>query len=106
MAFHPQMNGLSDHSNNTVVLQFRGFTTHDHADWDDCLRLAEYAYNLSVHHSTKLAPFVLALGYPPSVPLDLIADLPLKQAYESAKTFQGCKFVKQLQRILGDARDD
>jgi len=89
MAFHPETDGLSENSNKTVVRYLSGFATHDQANWDDYLPLAEYAYNCSVHRSTKMTPFELDLGYEPPLPLDLIADLQRPQANESAKTLQG-----------------
>jgi transposase InsO family protein len=104
-AFHPETDGLSENSNKTIVRYLRGFTTHDQANWDDYLPLAEYAYNSSVHRSTKQTPFELDLGYAPPLPLDLIADLQRPQANASAKTLQGREFVERLQRILGVARD-
>jgi len=105
-AFHPETYGHSENSNKTVVRYLRGFATHDQANWDNYLPLAEYAYNCSVHCSTKQTPFELDLGYEPPLPLDLIADLQRPQANESAKTIQGRKFVERLQRILGIARDE
>ena len=75
MAFHPDMDGLSENSTKTVVPYLCGFATHDQANWDDYLPLAEYADNSSEHRSTKQTPFELDLGYEPPVPLDLIADL-------------------------------
>jgi hypothetical protein len=105
-AFHPETDGLSDKSNKTVVRYLHGFATHDLAHWDDYLPLVEYAYNSSVHRSTKQTPFELDFGYEPPLPLDLIADLQRPQANESARTLQGRKFVEQLQRILGVARDE
>jgi hypothetical protein len=69
-AFHPETDGLSENSNKTVVRYLRGFATHDQANWDDYLPLAEYAYNSSVHRSTKMTPFELDLGYEPPLPLD------------------------------------
>ena len=85
-AFHPETDGLSENSNKTVVRYLHGFATHDQANWDDYLALAEYAYNSSVHHSMKQTPFELDLGYEPPLPLVLIADLQRLQANESAKT--------------------
>jgi len=70
MAIHPETDGLSENSNKTVVHYLRGFATHDQANWDDYLPLAEYAYNSSVHCSTKQMPFELDLGYEPPLPLD------------------------------------
>jgi len=105
-AFHPEMDGLSENSNKTVVRYLGGFATHDQANWDDYLPLAEYAYNSSVHRLTKLTPFELDLGYEPPLPLDLIADLQRQQANESTKTLQGCELVERLQHTLGVARDE
>jgi len=102
--FHPEPDGLSENSNKKVERDLRGFATHDQANWDDYLLLAEYAYNSSVHHSTKMTPFELDLGYESPLPLDLIADLQQPQANESAITLQGGKFVERLQRISGVTR--
>jgi hypothetical protein len=85
-AFHPETDGLSENSNKMVVRYLRGFTTHDPANWDNYLPLAEYAYDSSVHHSTNQTPFELDLGYKQPLPLDLITDLQRPQAKESAKT--------------------
>jgi transposase InsO family protein len=62
MAFHPQTDSSSENLNKTVVRYLGGFATHDQANWDSSLPLAEYAYNSSVHRSTKLTPFELDLG--------------------------------------------
>jgi hypothetical protein len=74
-AFHPETDGLSENSNKMVVCYLHGFATHNQANWDDYLPQAEYAYNSSVHCSTKMTPFELDLGYEPPLPLDLNADL-------------------------------
>jgi hypothetical protein len=44
-AFHPETDGLSENSKKTVVCDLHVFTTHNQANWDDYLPLAEYAYN-------------------------------------------------------------
>jgi len=106
MAFHPETDGLSENSNKTGVRYLRGFATPDQANWDDYLPLAEYAYNSSVHRSTKQTPFELDLGYEPPLPLDLFADRQRPQANESAKTSQGRNFVERLQCISAVARDE
>jgi hypothetical protein len=92
--FHAETDGLSENSNKTVVRDLCGFTTHDHANWNDYLPLAESAFNSSVHRSTKLTPFELDLGYEPPLLLDFIADLQQPQANESAKTLKGREFVE------------
>jgi len=106
MAFHPETDGLSENSNKMVVRYLCGFATYNQANWDDYLPLAEYAYNSSVHRSTKQTPFDLDLGYEPRLPVELIAELHRPQANESAKSFQGWEMVERLKRILGVARDE
>ena len=103
---HPETDGLSENSNKTVVRYLRGFATHDQANWDDYLPLAEYAYNSSVHLSMKQTHVQLDPGYDPPLPLDLIADLQRPQANESAKVLQGPVFVERLHRILGVGMDE
>ena len=46
--------------------------------WEDCLPHIEFAYNRSVHSSTKICPFEIFYGFIPLSPLDLIA-LPLSE---------------------------
>jgi hypothetical protein len=94
MAFHPETDGLSENRNKTVVQFLRGFATHNQANCDDYLLLAEYAYNSSVHRRTMQMPFDLDLGYELPLPLDLIADLQRLQATESAKILQGRQSVE------------
>jgi len=105
-AFHPETDDLSENSNITVVRYLRGFGTHDPDNWDDYLRSAEYAYDSSVHSSSKRMLFELDLGYEPPLLLDLISDLQRPQANESAKKLQGHEFVERLQHILAVARDE
>jgi len=85
-AFHSETDGLTENSNKTVVHYLRGFTTNDQANWDDCLPLAEYAHNSSVHCSMKQTPSELDLCNEPPWPLDLISDAQQPQDDESVKT--------------------
>jgi putative transposase len=79
-AFHPETDGLSENSNKMVVRYLRLFATHDQANSDNYLPLANYAYNSSVHRSTKLTPFELDLGFELPLSQDLSADLQQAQA--------------------------
>jgi len=89
------MDGLSDNLIKTVIWYLRSFATHDKANWDDYLPIAEYAYSSSVHLSTKQMPSELDLGYELPLPLDLIADFQRPQANESAKILQGRQFIER-----------
>jgi hypothetical protein len=76
-------------------------------DWDEMLPLAEFAYNSSVHRSTKMTPFRLDLGWDPEIPLSALATAarPRSGAKPSASTLKGQEFADRLERLLGTAHD-
>jgi len=56
-AFHPQTNGQTERQNQTVEQYLRAFSNYEQDNWVELLPLAEFAYNNSVHHSTRMTPF-------------------------------------------------
>jgi hypothetical protein len=40
--------------------------------WEECLPLVEFAYNCSLHSTTKLCPFKIVYGLLPRAPIDLM----------------------------------
>uniref|UniRef100_UPI003755147C hypothetical protein n=1 Tax=Salmonella sp. s58313 TaxID=3160131 RepID=UPI003755147C len=40
--------------------------------WEECLPHVEFAYNRSVHSTTKLCPFEIVYGFIPRAPIDLL----------------------------------
>jgi hypothetical protein len=40
--------------------------------WEDCLPHIEFAYNRSLHSTTKLCPFKVVYGFVPRAPIDLL----------------------------------
>jgi len=104
--FNPELDGLSENSHTMVVCYLRGCATHDEANWDDYLPLAEYAYDSSVHRSMKQTPLELDLGYELSMPLDVIEHLKRPQPNESAETLESREFVERLQSIFVVTRDE
>jgi hypothetical protein len=40
--------------------------------WEECLPHVEFAYNHSVHSTTKLCPFEVVYGFVPRAPIDLL----------------------------------
>uniref|UniRef100_A0A8C5WCE5 Gypsy retrotransposon integrase-like protein 1 n=1 Tax=Leptobrachium leishanense TaxID=445787 RepID=A0A8C5WCE5_9ANUR len=72
-AFHPQSNGQTERTNQTLEQYLRCYATHLQDDWLDILPLAEFAYNNQVHSSTRLSPFYANYGYHP----DILPDIPL-----------------------------
>jgi len=56
-AFHPQTDGQMEWQNQTMEQSLRAFANYEQDHWVALLPLAEFAYNNSVHHSTRMMPF-------------------------------------------------
>jgi hypothetical protein len=66
-SFHPQMDGQTERQNQTMEQYLRAFATYEQDNWVDLLPLAEFAYNNSVHVTTRLTPFFANYGYHPEM---------------------------------------
>ncbi|XP_061485300.1 uncharacterized protein LOC133385725, partial [Rhineura floridana] len=64
-AHHPQSDGQTERTNATVEQYLRCYTCFQQDNWVDLLPLAEFAYNNSVHASTRQTPFFASYGYHP-----------------------------------------
>ena len=69
VAHHPQTNGQVKRSNATFVTQLAKYSTTSCSDWDTFLPSIVYAYNTSVHVSTRMNPYELAFARCPRSPL-------------------------------------
>jgi hypothetical protein len=47
--------------------------------WEECLPHIEFAYNRSVHSTTKVSPFQVVYGFNPRAPIDLLPLPPLER---------------------------
>jgi hypothetical protein len=47
-------------------------------EWEECLLIAEFAYNRSRHSTTGKSPFEVVYGFNPLAPLDIL-PLPLQE---------------------------
>jgi len=56
-AFHPQTNGQTELQNQTMKQHRHAFCTYEQDNWVELRPLAEFAYNNSVHASTRMTPF-------------------------------------------------
>jgi len=56
-AFHPQTDGQTERTNQTLEQYLRHFVNYEQNDWAQYLSLAEFAYNNAIHSSTKTSPF-------------------------------------------------
>ncbi|KAJ2965515.1 hypothetical protein NUW54_g14094 [Trametes sanguinea] len=83
-AYHPQTDGLTERTNQSLETYLRAYVSSQQDDWVDYLPLAEFAFNNHVNSSTKHSPFFANLGYhptfdplitPPSVTVPAAGDL-------------------------------
>ncbi|MCO5577997.1 hypothetical protein L7F22_031835 [Adiantum nelumboides] len=67
-AYHPQTDGQNEMANLTVLDLLKAYVTEvdQRSQWEKYLPLVEYAYNNTVHTSTRKAPFEVIEGRPKS----------------------------------------
>jgi len=66
-AFHPQTDGQTERQNQTMEQYLRAYINYEQNDWVELLPLAQFAYNNSVHLSTRMTPFFANYGYHPEM---------------------------------------
>jgi hypothetical protein len=62
VAFHPQTEGQSERTIQTLEDMLRTCVLSWKGNWEDHLALAEFAYNNSYHASIKMAPYESLYG--------------------------------------------
>jgi hypothetical protein len=70
---HPQTDGQSERTIQTLEEYLRSFISYNQKDWDQKLSLAEFAYNASTFDTTKLTPFQVDNNHQPYTPTALLA---------------------------------
>lgn len=56
-AYHPQTDGLTERTNQTLETYLRSYCSYQQDDWVDYLALAEFTFNNSTNSSTQVTPF-------------------------------------------------
>jgi len=69
-AFHPQSDGQTERTNQTIEHYIRAFGDYQQSDWSTLLPLAEFAYNNSFHSAIGMSPFFATYGYHPTATLN------------------------------------
>lgn len=64
-AAHPETDGQTERTNQTLEIYLRHYTTYKQDDWVDLLPLAEFAYNNTTHSTMTVSPFYANYGYHP-----------------------------------------
>lgn len=64
-AYHPQTDGQTERTNQTLETYLRHFVGFRQDDWADWLAMAEFTFNNTPNTSTKLSPFFAWQGFHP-----------------------------------------
>ena len=70
-SYHPQTNALTERFNLTFCEMCSQYVNRHQTDWDEHIPYLLFAYNTSVHPTTKHTPFYLTYGRDPILPIDI-----------------------------------
>lgn len=68
--YHPQCNGMDERLNGTLVRILRVYVGENQHDWDEKLKWAVFAYNITQHESSGYSPYQMLYGLQPRSPLN------------------------------------
>jgi hypothetical protein len=69
---HPQTDGQTEVVKKTLSTMLRAVLKKNIKMWEGCLPHVEFAYNRSLHSTTKMCPFEIVYGLLPRAPIDLM----------------------------------
>ena len=61
--FHPQTNGQTERTNQSIEEMLRAYVGKHQSNWDDRLGMIEFAYKNCIHSPSGFTPFYLCYGY-------------------------------------------
>jgi hypothetical protein len=70
---HLQTNGQTEVINHILSTMLRAVLKTNLKLWEECLPHIEFAYNKSVHSTTKVSLFQVVYGFNPRAPIDLLS---------------------------------
>jgi len=82
--YHPEGNGQTERSNQTLKQYLRIYCNYQQDNWADLLPLAEFAYNNAPSATTGVSPFFANKGYHPSISIYPERDMTSAQARDYA----------------------
>ncbi|KAH4258570.1 hypothetical protein HBI04_146040 [Parastagonospora nodorum] len=92
-AWHPQTDGQSERTNQTVEIALRYFcTANPDSDWHEALPYVKFSLNTAKSAATGVSPLQQIQGFNPRDPLSALADMPetdfqaLRQQYRDMAT--------------------
>jgi Integrase zinc binding domain len=103
-AFHPQTDGQSERTIQTLEDMLRACAIEFSGSWDDHLPLCEFSYNNSYHASIGMAPFRALYGEKCRSPLNW-AEVGLSQMVGPEYIVETTKVISQVKEKLRVARE-
>src|ERR1700742_1282956 len=85
-AFHPETDGQTEQTNQTLEIFLRTYSNYQQDDWANWLPIAEFAYNNSVHSATQVLPFFANYGYNPKATIALDVASPDPSAHDFSQS--------------------
>ena len=85
-AYHPETDGQTERTNQTLEVYLRMYTSYQQDDWVDHLPVAEFAYNNAPHSATQVSSFFANYGYNPRTTLNLDVTVPDPTAHDFAQS--------------------
>jgi transposase InsO family protein len=84
LAFHPETDGQTERTNQTLEQYLRCTVNYQQDDWLALLSQVEFAYNNTTHASTGINPFFANYGFHPRFSLEILGDFINPSARERA----------------------
>jgi transposase InsO family protein len=81
---HPQTNGQTEVVNRTLSTMLWVVLKSNLKLWEECLPHIEFAYNRSMHSTTKVSPFQVVYGFNPHALIDLFPLQPSETTCSNA----------------------
>ena len=97
---HPQTDGQTEVVNRTLGTVLRSLVAKNNKSWEECLPIAEFAYNRTSHSVTSHSPFFVNYGFNPLTPLDLCV-LP-SDSYCDIEGEQKANEIKKLHKEVAE----
>ena len=82
-AFHPQTDGQTERTNQTLEQYLRIYVNYQQDDWKHHLPIAEFVYNNTPHSAIGMSPFFANKGFNPRLTISL-DDIPAHEAHKIA----------------------